>query len=123
MRHDAIKEWPVTYEIECYPEEIEIEGNASAVDPETDKETYDWIHKELDRGNQWAWAWVKVLARCGDFEGSAAIGGCSFESEKDFDRCYGEDMRREALADLKVSLEREIKRAKEAQEILAALPD
>lgn len=108
----------VTYTIEAFPEEIEIEGNASAVDPETDKETCDWIRSQLDRGNVWAWAWVKVTARYGEFEGSAGIGCCSFESESDFERCYGDDLRREALADLIQGLHNAVERSNKA---LAAL--
>ena len=53
-------------------------------------------------GNAWAWCVVVVVCRWHDFEGTAVLGGCSYESEDAFRRPggYFEDLQAEALADL-----------------------
>lgn len=95
----------VTYTLECYPETTEIEGNASAVDDDTDRETNEWVRDQLRSGNQWAWGRARVIASVevdGEtFEGSDSLGCCSYLSEQDFraDQYYT-DMCAEALADL-----------------------
>ena len=49
-----------TYAIECLPEDIPVEGNASAIDPETDTEIAAEIRRQLESGNDWAWCTVCV---------------------------------------------------------------
>lgn len=66
------------------PEDIPIEGNASALTPEEDEITYKWIRDQLKSGNDWAWCHVTVTATFGKFIGYDSLGGCSYESEKDF---------------------------------------
>lgn len=73
-----------TFYIDISPEDSQIEGNVSAVDPETDKEQEDFVRSQLDSGNDWAWCIVKVT---GEFKGLTAydyLGGCSYSSEKAF---------------------------------------
>jgi hypothetical protein len=72
-------------ELFCEPEDMRIEGNASAIDPETDAETIAWIKAELDRGNEWAWccAHVRVTYK-GIIKADDYLGGCSYKSEADF---------------------------------------
>ncbi len=49
-----------TFELICHPEDEPIEGNASAIDEETDRKAEQWIYDQLDGGNQWAWCCVEV---------------------------------------------------------------
>lgn len=91
----------VEFIIEHEPEETPIEGNASAIDEDTDKEVVEWIRDQLSRGNTWAWCRVKVSAAWNGFIGSDYLGCCSYKSEKDFKACgYYVDMKVEALAAL-----------------------
>lgn len=91
----------VEFSIECLPEGLQIEGNASAIDEETDKEIADNIYEQLDNGNMWAWCCVKVTASYKGIEGTDYLGGCSYKSEKDFKSDgYYSDMKQQAFDDL-----------------------
>jgi hypothetical protein len=98
----ALRKSQVTFEITCEPEHIPYEGNCSAIDETTDRETEDWIARQLESGNEWAWCCVKVVARWKSFEGVDYLGGCSYLSEANFIECndYFSSMKDEALADL-----------------------
>lgn len=75
----------VTITLEARPCDLPLEGNASAIDPETDAEIIRMIREELDAGNVWAWCEVYVTVRYRDvLSHTAALGGCSYKSEKDF---------------------------------------
>jgi hypothetical protein len=95
------------------PEQVQIEGNASAIDPDTDRETYEWIRKELDAGNEWAWCTLVVRATYEDVPslggasvcGFSYLGCCSYESGVDAKRDNYEQMLAEALDDLASTLE------------------
>lgn len=90
-----------TFEIDCEPEDVSIEGNCSAIDPVTDRETAEWIRSELDSGNVWAWCYVRVRATFRRFTGSDTLGCCSYRSQADFKLCgYYADMQREACAQI-----------------------
>ena len=101
-----LREEEVVFDCECEPEEMQIEGNASAIGPEEDAQTYKWIRDQLDGGNEWAWCGVIVTARWGDFEAKEYLGGCSYESREDFMKPggYYDDMKSEALAALNVKI-------------------
>lgn len=91
----------VEFTITVLPEDIDPRGNASAINPDTDKEILDHIYANLDRGNVWAWCWVKVTAHWEGFEGSDTLGGCSYKSEAAFKRGgYYTDMKQAALDQL-----------------------
>lgn len=105
----ALIEDQVEFEIICEPEEIEIHGNASAIDDDTDRETEEWITDQLNSGNEWAWCCVHVIARWKDFEGHDHLGCCSYESEEDFKAGgYWEDMKARALDDLNATIKDQI---------------
>lgn len=88
----------VTFTVHCLEEIISVEGNASCIDPETDKQQETWIYAQLDRGNSWAWCTVKVTAHWENMHGSDFLGCCSYLSEKDFiEGGYYQDMKNEAL--------------------------
>lgn len=42
------------------------------------------VMERLNQGDVWAWAYVKVTARWGDFSASDGLGGCSFKDEAEF---------------------------------------
>lgn len=95
-----------TVELECIPEDTSVRGNASCIDPETDKANEDWIIKQLESGNDWAWFTARVSASYAGVEGSDYLGQCSYRSEKDFltGGYYG-DMVDTALRELANKLE------------------
>jgi hypothetical protein len=97
----------VVFSLECQPEDILIEGNAMASgDDEVDRQAEQWVKDQLNRGNEWAWCYVRVVATWAapngeTFTGAAGLGACSYESEKDFrEGGYYPDLCDEALADL-----------------------
>lgn len=95
------------FTIECEPEDMPVRGNAMASGNDAeDKEAEDWIIDQLNSGNEWAWCSVKATAKWGDIEGVDYLGGCSYKSKRDFieNSSYYEDMRDEAMDDLKRQL-------------------
>lgn len=106
-------QWPLAdraeIEIECYPEDNPVRGNALASgDEDEDRACEDAILRDLEGGNVWAWCTVRVVARDGKHEGSSSwIGGCSYENEKGFRECGEfEALKSEALEDLAANIER-----------------
>jgi hypothetical protein len=101
----------VQFSVECCEEYQPIEGNCSAIDEETDRETEEWIRRQLDKGNQWAWCCVKVEAYWCGFRGVTYLGCCSYLSEKSFKEPggYYDDMKAEALADLNYEVQKTAK--------------
>lgn len=97
-----LTEADVEFEVLCEPEDISYVGNCSAIDEETDRQAENWIAEQLDAGNLWAWCQVIVKACWEEFEGIATLGGCSYQSEREFCQPggYYVDLRKEALADL-----------------------
>ncbi len=91
----------VEYTTEALPEDAQIEGNASAIDEETDERTNRYIYEQLEAGNEWAWCTVKVTAAYGEMHGTAYLGCCSYKSQDDFEKdAYYVDIKSEALDDL-----------------------
>lgn len=96
----------VTYTIEISPEDMPIEGNASAIDEATDREVAEWIRAQLRAGNEWAWCVVRVVATVeveGEtFTGDSYLSGCSYKNEEDFKAGggYFNDLQVDALEDL-----------------------
>lgn len=92
----------------CLDEDSPIQGNASAIDPETDAKNEAYIIDQLNSGNEWAWCMVKVYAEIDGFKGPANyLGQCSYKSRKDFmEDAYYDDMKNQAIEDLKNEIER-----------------
>ena len=92
----------------CQEEDISVHGNCSAVDDETDRAVENWIARELDNGNPWAWCFVTVEYQLAGFVGRTTIGCCSFPNEQAFKEpgSYYDDMKREAASDLLRSIEK-----------------
>ena len=97
----------VCFTVEAMPEDVPIEGNACAIDDDTDAATEQWIREQLDSGNIFAWATIVVRARWLGFQGMDVLGCCSYESEAGFMACpYYQDMKRTALSALNDELAR-----------------
>lgn len=96
--------------VECLPEDIQIEGNASAIDPETDADNEKWIRDELDSGNEWAWCTVKVTLKWKAWEGTDYLGACSYRSMHEFKSQdgYFPDMVSRAFDELVVAIESDL---------------
>jgi hypothetical protein len=113
-----------TYTIVCEPEDIPVRGNALVSgDDAEDKAQEDSIIADLRKGNQWAWCFVHVYAEFRGFKGDAGLGCCSYADQADFERCEGEQMRAEALADLKQVLKQAVVAGNVAKEALEALDE
>jgi hypothetical protein len=84
----SIKEMEETYNvrINATQDDLPVRGNCIATeDKEFDKKVEDEILERLDNGDVWAWADVEVQATLPDGRtGSAYLGGCCYEDEKDF---------------------------------------
>lgn len=100
MKARKLRAEEVTFTVECLEEEIPVRGNAMASgDDAADREQEEWVFRELDAGNQWAWCTVKVTARWNGIEGVDYLGCCSYRSEADFRAPGGylDDLKAEAL--------------------------
>lgn len=90
----------VTINLELRDEDMPYEGNAG------DQEAETWIRDQLEAGNGWAWCAVKVSVSYGVLEGTDYVGGCSYQSRKDFEQSdLYHEMVDEALDDLAGQLE------------------
>lgn len=104
----------VYFRVVAEEEDIDVRGNAMASgDDEVDKKYEDEIISDLQSGNEWAWAYVKVIAEYEDedgnqYEGHDGIGGCSYKNEHDFVRNSGyyEDMKSMAFDELTSNMKR-----------------
>lgn len=90
--------------IKAEVDHIPVRGNATVSgDDDYDRQVEDAILERLEWGDVWAWASVTVTVTpkvlCKGLEGSAYLGCCSYEDEKDFvkNSGYYEDMVQEAL--------------------------
>lgn len=92
----------VTFTIECLPEDTPVMDNAiDTGDKEADKQCEDEILHRLE-SNEWAWCMVKITATWKTLSESDYLGGCSYDSQKDFidNSGYYEDMRQAAYKGL-----------------------
>jgi hypothetical protein len=84
-------------------DDMPVNGNAIASgDYAYDELVEREILDRLNAGDAWAWAFVTVSAKWDAFEASDSLGGCSYESERDFieNSGYYDDMVSACLADL-----------------------
>lgn len=88
-----------TYELFVHAEETSVRGNAQATDnPEDDRATEDWILRQLNQGEEWAWCTVEVRACRGNAHASTYLGCCSYRNEVEFrESGYFDSMCEEAL--------------------------
>ena len=110
----------IEYELRVEFDDMPVRGNALASgDPKLDKEVEDEILDRLDKGDVWAWACVRVIAKFKDMDrpvGVAHLGGCSYKDEEDFKQGgYFEDMKGEALQDLLKKLRKNVEFSEECR--------
>jgi hypothetical protein len=74
----------LTATITALPEDVPVEGNASAWDDGTDEAYWAELRDRLDAGDRWAWCTVRITVTDGDTEGDAYLGCCSYDSADDF---------------------------------------
>jgi hypothetical protein len=106
-------------------EDIPVVGNALASEDDAQNKACEAeILERLRNGDQWAWCFVIVEARCGSFLGRAVLGGCSYKDEADFkaDGCWA-DLKHEAIAELVGSMNATLDRAREAKALVALIAD
>lgn len=104
----------VYFRVVAEPDDIDVRGNALASgDDDVDREAEDEIISRLEGGDEWAWAYVKVIAEYEDddgnqYEGHDGLGACSYKSERDFvkNSGYYEDMKEMAFDTLTSNMER-----------------
>jgi hypothetical protein len=78
------------------------EEDVSYINDIHSQEARQWIAKQLEEGNVWAWCVVCVVAHWRQgLSGTAYLSCCSYENEQGFKEgvCY-QDKKKEALADL-----------------------
>lgn len=91
----------VTFKLDVEYEDMSIEGNVMASgDDEADKKAEKWVRDELERGNVWAWACVKVTAKWAGFEGWGVLGGVSCQKAEDFTDDGMDDLTDQAIKHL-----------------------
>ena len=120
----------IKYYIDINPEDAPVRGNASASgDAAQDKEIEDAILAQLEQ-NPWAWCsisvHVDVRVDIGEeefvYHGCDYLGCCSYKSPAEFEADgYYEDMKKNALIEAKLSMERAVLRGQTAAEMLKAL--
>jgi hypothetical protein len=116
----------VTYTFSYEQDDIPVRGNAIASGDEAfDKQVEDEIIEALNRGEDWQWALARVIASVeveGEtYRGDTYLGACSYRSESDLKSGVFEDMKAEALYDLKRNISEAIKRGEIAQKAIGAL--
>ncbi len=104
----------VAYDVFPEEEHMDFHGHFASDEPELDRQLEEWIERQLEMGNQWAWCSAKVVATWTDpmleetFHGYAYLGGCNYKNKKEF--CakggYYPQMKDEAYEDLIQQIEK-----------------
>lgn len=114
----------VEFDVECLEESMHPRECMDSGDAEMDKADAAEILRRL-KTNPWAWCTVKVTASWGGYRSSDYLGGCSYESEKDFksgDSDYYADMKSSALAGLNAKLRAEYGKLKTLEVLRVKAP-
>lgn len=103
----------VEYEVEATVSDLPVRGNAMASDDEEfNKQVEDEIIDRLERGDEWAWCDVMVVAKWNGYEGKSSwLGGNSYKDKEDFVKNSGgyySDLCDEALRDLENNVDEDI---------------
>ena len=90
------------------PEHLPVRGNVCVTEDDEADEVEDAVLARLDRDDVWAWAAVTVMGRWGDYEASAHLGGCSYDSEDDFrEDGYFQDLVGEVVSEIRRQADRQ----------------
>ena len=96
----------VSFSVSAEVEYSRIEGNASAIDPETDEAIVKEIKEQLDNGNEWAWCSVCVTGKYKGIKAESWLGCCSYANKEEFMKSdYCVDMKLECYADIVKQIE------------------
>jgi hypothetical protein len=107
MRIRTVTREEVEIDLIVHPEDFPVKGNLiDSGDPEFDRELENQIIDRLDNGDVWAWCVVELRVTWEGFKGTDFLGGCSYDSERDFieNSMYYEDMIDVALEDLNAQI-------------------
>lgn len=126
-------DWTLTYHIHVSDEDLPLKGYFVEAGASEYAEENAKLEKELaarlDRGDTWAWCQVTVIAKLlhptygNVWIGEAHLGACSYKDEADFrSDAYFEDMKREALADLRSRMGSAAASGRHAERILKEMP-
>ncbi len=66
----------------------------------------NWIQSELDRGNDLAWCWVRVVARWEGMEGDDSLACVSCRNQRELEEVFLPEMRANALNSLNAEVAR-----------------
>jgi hypothetical protein len=115
----------VEFDIEALPEDASVRGNAIASGDVTyDESVEDAVIADVNDGNVWAWASVRVTARIDGIECSEYLGCCSYNGRAAFERDgYCLDMKAEALSELRDEIKESWAAFKRAEKELNAERD
>lgn len=112
----------VEFNVEACQEYTEVRGNAMCSgDDDYDRKVEDRILANLDDGNVWTWASIRVSASIDGIECADYLGCCSYKDEEDFLKdVYYLDMKCEALSNLRAKYEDSMRAIERAEEELAS---
>ena len=129
----APRGWTLTYHVHAADEDLPLEGHFVEAGGPENAEVNAALERELlgrlDRGDLWAWCTVTVVAKLEHasgftFLGEATLGACSYENEEQFRADgYFDDMKKEALANLRARLEEAADKGRVAVHVLEDLKE
>jgi hypothetical protein len=103
-------------------EDIPVKGNVMASgNDEDDHRAEQEVLSQLRSGNIYAWCVMIVTATYKGFTGKAALGGCSYKSKEDLLQDQFEAMKKDAIHNLKTSIEATVLAGKEARKALKTI--
>lgn len=106
----------VEFEVDLQVDDLSLRGNVQASgDAQQDREAEEWVLRELQRGNEYAWCSATVYARWGGYEGFTSLGAISCRSEAEFNDIFLPELKARALDDLNDQV------AKHAADVLSRL--
>jgi hypothetical protein len=110
----------ISYALIIHPEDTDPEGNASAIDDDTDAEILAEILDRLSRGDLWAWCTVECRAEWNGFKASDFLGACNYRDANEFreEGGYWQDMKAQALDLLRSNVAHYRQRLKHLPEVL-----
>ena len=89
-------------DIECLPEDVDIDTHFDTGDVLQDKAIVDTIREELGSGNNWAWFTAKITVKFKEYSHTEYLGCCNYKSRFDFtaDGGYYADMVKTCLQEI-----------------------
>ena len=76
------------------------EEDTSIDDAFFEQDQRDYVRKQIEDGNEYAFFCAKVVVYCGPLCGTAYLGACSYDSKKDFEEENYDQMVKDAYDDM-----------------------